>query len=131
MSRSGVSIGATIGPPIGGALYDAMGWHAPFIFCIICCAVDFVGRMLVVEQRDARLWLEEVDAKSEEKKTTESNVEKAQESSTAKEEEEPVKPKKELSPLAVIAKLGKIPRGLAAISAIGAYSLIIGLQEPT
>jgi hypothetical protein len=44
-----------------------MGWHAPFIFCIICCAVDFIGRMLVVEQRDAKLWLEEVEPKAKPK----------------------------------------------------------------
>ncbi|WVF68416.1 hypothetical protein IAT40_003181 [Kwoniella sp. CBS 6097] len=53
---SGVSVGSTIAPPIGGALYQRLGWHAPFIFCIIICAVDLVLRLFVIEQKDLREW---------------------------------------------------------------------------
>ncbi|WVQ95955.1 hypothetical protein IAU59_003054 [Kwoniella sp. CBS 9459] len=53
---SGLSIGSTIAPPIGGALYQRLGWHAPFIFCIIICAVDLILRLFVIEQKDLREW---------------------------------------------------------------------------
>lgn len=41
-------------PPIGGALYFRFGWHAPFIFTIILCAIDTVMRMFVIEQKDLK-----------------------------------------------------------------------------
>ncbi|WRT69613.1 uncharacterized protein IL334_006602 [Kwoniella shivajii] len=53
---SGVSIGMTIAPPIGGALYARMGWKAPFVFCIIVCAIDLILRLFVIEQKDLREW---------------------------------------------------------------------------
>lgn len=33
-----------------------MGWHAPFIFVIIVCAVDTVARVLIIEKRDIEKW---------------------------------------------------------------------------
>lgn len=41
---------------IGGGLYWALGWKAPFIFCILVCAFDLVARLLVVEQKDLQKW---------------------------------------------------------------------------
>lgn len=55
-AMSGVSIGLCVGPVLGGVLYDRMGWHAPFIFCIIICAFEFVGRLLIVERIEVRRW---------------------------------------------------------------------------
>ena len=48
---SGVSVGSTIAPPIGGALYWGLGWLAPFVFCIIVVGVDLIGRLLVIERK--------------------------------------------------------------------------------
>ncbi|EKD00126.1 hypothetical protein A1Q2_05562 [Trichosporon asahii var. asahii CBS 8904] len=62
MAVSGMSIGATIAPPIGGALYKHLGWHAPFIFCIIVCGVDLAARILVVERKDLPKWGVKLDA---------------------------------------------------------------------
>lgn len=62
LAVSGMSIGATIAPPIGGALYKHLGWHAPFIFCIIVCGVDLAARILVVERKDLRRWGVKFDA---------------------------------------------------------------------
>lgn len=42
-----------IGPPVGGALYSAFGYRAPFIFGIIVTVIDFVGRLLIIERKDA------------------------------------------------------------------------------
>lgn len=104
-----------------------MGWHAPFIFCIIICAVDFLGRLLVVEQKDARLWRQTavVPQSTPSQAVAEKGLPKSDE------QPKPAEREKQLSPLAVIAKLGRAPRGLAAIAVIGSYSLVIGLQEPT
>ncbi|WWC92718.1 uncharacterized protein L201_007677 [Kwoniella dendrophila CBS 6074] len=69
---SGVSIGLTIAPPIGGALYQHVGWHAPFIFCIIVLAVDLIMRLFVIEQKDLRKWEEQNhDSTQTESKTSE------------------------------------------------------------
>ncbi|TDL24263.1 MFS general substrate transporter [Rickenella mellea] len=56
LALSSISIGFVIAPPIGGALYDHFGFRAPFIFGIICAAVEGFGRSLVIERRDALKW---------------------------------------------------------------------------
>ncbi|KAH9943878.1 major facilitator superfamily domain-containing protein [Amylocystis lapponica] len=45
----GFPLGALIGPPVGGALYDRWGYRAPFIFAIIFTVFDFAGRLLIIE----------------------------------------------------------------------------------
>lgn len=62
LAVSGMSVGATIAPPIGGALYKHLGWHAPFVFCIIVCGVDLAARILVVERKDLVRWGVTLDA---------------------------------------------------------------------
>ncbi|KAG2177477.1 hypothetical protein INT44_007988 [Umbelopsis vinacea] len=62
------SIGMTSGPPIG-ALYHQLGFKAPFIFCIILAAIDFIMRLLIVERRrNPKEWFEDMDRASEAKK---------------------------------------------------------------
>jgi len=56
LAMSGVSAGAIIAPPIGGTLYDRLGWHAPFIFSLGVVALDVLGRVLVIERKDALKW---------------------------------------------------------------------------
>lgn len=66
---SGVAVGVTVAPPIGGALYQNLGWHAPFIFCIILLGVDLIARLLVVEPKKKRYGaLAERDARWESQK---------------------------------------------------------------
>lgn len=36
----GLSLGALAGPPIGGALYQKLGYYAPWIFCIIIVSLS-------------------------------------------------------------------------------------------
>ena len=45
-----------VAPPIGGALYNHLGFRAPFIFGIIFTAIDFVGRLFVIERKEALKW---------------------------------------------------------------------------
>ncbi|KAI8575640.1 hypothetical protein K450DRAFT_260802 [Umbelopsis ramanniana AG] len=59
------SIGMTSGPPIG-ALYHQLGFKAPFIFCIILAAIDFIMRLLIVERRrNPKEWFEDMDRAAE------------------------------------------------------------------
>lgn len=46
----------TIGPPAGGGLYAKLGYRAPFIFGGVCIVLDLIGRILVIERKDALLW---------------------------------------------------------------------------
>lgn len=48
-----------IGPPISGILFQKFGFRAPFIFGIICTALDLVGRFLIIEKSDAMKWQQE------------------------------------------------------------------------
>lgn len=52
----GIGIGTTLGPVLGGVLYDRLGWEAPFVFCIGLCVVDYVGRLLVLEKSEVAAW---------------------------------------------------------------------------
>ena len=45
-----------VGPPVGGALYNTFGFRGPFIFAIIVTMIDFVGRLLIIERKDALPW---------------------------------------------------------------------------
>ena len=45
-----------IAPPIGGALYNRFGYRGPFVFAILVAFFDLVGRLLVIERKDARKW---------------------------------------------------------------------------
>ncbi|KAH8120525.1 MFS general substrate transporter, partial [Phellopilus nigrolimitatus] len=56
LAMSGFTVGILAAPPIGGALYDRFGFRAPFIFGIIFATLDFLGRILVIERKDALKW---------------------------------------------------------------------------
>lgn len=45
-----------MGPPVGGVLYGRLGYRAPFIFAEICTVIDLIGRLLIIERKDALLW---------------------------------------------------------------------------
>lgn len=42
-----------VGPPIGGLLYARLGYRAPFVFSMMWAAVDLLGRLLIIERKDA------------------------------------------------------------------------------
>ena len=45
-----------IGPPVGGALYDRFGYRGPFIFGISATGLDLIGRLIIIERKDAIRW---------------------------------------------------------------------------
>ncbi|EJD55284.1 MFS general substrate transporter [Auricularia subglabra TFB-10046 SS5] len=56
VTMMGYSLGIIAATPLGGLLYGRMGYRAPFIFGMICAAVDLLGRILVIEKADADRW---------------------------------------------------------------------------
>ncbi|KAI0344078.1 MFS general substrate transporter [Trametopsis cervina] len=53
---SGFSLGAFIGPPVGGALYARFGIRGPFIFSTLVTVVDLIARTLIIERKNALLY---------------------------------------------------------------------------
>ncbi|KAI0072812.1 MFS general substrate transporter [Panus rudis PR-1116 ss-1] len=47
------SLSFLVGPPVGGALYNSFGFRGPFVFGISITLVDLIGRLLVIERKDA------------------------------------------------------------------------------
>eukprot|EP01112_Ceratiomyxa_fruticulosa_P011238 TRINITY_DN3038_c0_g3_i1.p1 TRINITY_DN3038_c0_g3~~TRINITY_DN3038_c0_g3_i1.p1 ORF type:complete len:339 (+),score=43.28 TRINITY_DN3038_c0_g3_i1:510-1526(+) len=43
------TIGYLAGPPIGSAFYNYLGFHAPFFFCAFIALVDFVLRVVIID----------------------------------------------------------------------------------
>ncbi|KAF9072699.1 major facilitator superfamily domain-containing protein [Rhodocollybia butyracea] len=56
LSMTGMSIGQVNRPPVGGALYSRFGFRGPCIFGIITAVLDFVGRLVVIERKEALYW---------------------------------------------------------------------------
>ena len=45
-----------IGPPVGGALFDRFGIRGPSLFGIVVISIDLIGRLLLIERREALTW---------------------------------------------------------------------------
>ncbi|KAI0252708.1 MFS general substrate transporter [Lactifluus subvellereus] len=56
LAMSGLPLGQLIGPPVGGALFDRFGIRGPCLFGITVIAVDLMGRLLLIERREALAW---------------------------------------------------------------------------
>ncbi|KZV61838.1 MFS general substrate transporter [Peniophora sp. CONT] len=128
LAMTGLTLGLLLGPPVGGALFSRFGFRGPCIFGVIVTMVDLVGRLLIIERKDAirygfdpALVLEKNDAETQ------------AESSAVEEIHAPINDAQDrvaLSPLAVIAKLGKSPRALAAFFVTLIWGAVYAGQEP-
>ncbi|KAK8849598.1 hypothetical protein IAR55_004933 [Kwoniella newhampshirensis] len=152
---SGVSIGTTIAPPIGGALYSSLGWKSPFIFCIIVCAVDLILRLFVLEQKELRQWetkhaqklavsherIEDEEKRSRQRernlpddpgdvssRTRDGSSDTVVGLADPAEEKKTVK---ELSPWGVLVALFTSSRGMTAFLVTLMYGLNLGALEPS
>jgi hypothetical protein len=45
-----------VGPPVGGAVYSTFGFRGPFIFVLLVIFLDFIGRIIIIERKNAILW---------------------------------------------------------------------------
>ena len=55
---SAVTLGFLLGPLLGGLVYNMAGYSAVFGMAFLCIAVDMVMRILVIEQKVARQWIQ-------------------------------------------------------------------------
>ncbi|KAJ6549694.1 major facilitator superfamily domain-containing protein [Mycena capillaripes] len=120
---AGLAIGTLAGPPIGGALYSHFGYRAPFICGIVVAFFDLIGRLLVIERKDALRW--NVDPAA---LPVDGDAEKTAESS-----EVTLAPKSEirLSLAGVMTKFLRSPRAVVVIAVTFLYGIIYSAQEPT
>ncbi|KAI8983350.1 MFS general substrate transporter [Trametes punicea] len=56
LAMMGMSLGALIGPPVAGGLDKRFGFHGPFIFGIIVTVIELIGRLLIIERKEAARW---------------------------------------------------------------------------
>ncbi|EIW71617.1 hypothetical protein TREMEDRAFT_14387, partial [Tremella mesenterica DSM 1558] len=120
---SGIAIGTIAAPPIGGALYEALGWHAPFVFCIGLCGVDLLMRLLVIEPSRQMSNSNSIQANSAPSSplSTTSTFKSETASST----------EVNLSPWGVMGKIISSPRGMTALALTGLFGLLVGAFDPT
>lgn len=121
-----------LGPPIGGALYSRFGFRGPFIFGAIFALVDLLGRFVIIERKDALKWGHDPFTPNLFK--TETTAENVAEKSVSTVEaahgernipsEITTPPVKQLSFFAVMAKLAKSPRAVAASIIIFLYGFV-------
>nr|GAT57538.1 predicted protein [Mycena chlorophos] len=133
-AMAGMSIGFLVGPPLGGALYTRLGWRAPFIAGIIMSLFDLIGRLLIIERKDALQW--GVDpAAPPTPATTTSDAEK--DDTEIGQPEVPVVeaaasgPVKHLSLVGVMARLGRSSRAVVCLILTFIFGIIYAAQEPT
>ena len=118
-----------LGPPIGAALYTSFGFRAPFIFAIAFCMLDAVGRLIIIERKDALKYGHDpafIDVPSppdsEEGSPTEGN-EQTRGENTEPRTADAIQSPTRISSLQVLIKLGRSPRAMIAI----VLSVLFGL----
>ncbi|KAJ7139595.1 major facilitator superfamily domain-containing protein [Mycena epipterygia] len=130
VAMSGMAIGFLAGPPLGGALYNRFGFRGPFICGIIVAVVDLIGRLLIIERKDALRW--NVDPAAVSTPANETDLEKSDEGPTAPTEPVPQQYQPiRLSLVGVMARLFKSSRATAIITITFLYGIIYSAQEPT
>jgi len=129
IAMSGMAIGFLAGPPIGGALYTRFGFRGPFICGIIVSVFDLIGRLLIIERKDALRWNIDPAAVDEgeldEKKTAAGPNPPANPAPLA--EHTVVR----LSLVEVMSRLLRSPRAVVGIAVTFLYGIILSAQEPT
>ncbi|KAF7306494.1 MFS domain-containing protein [Mycena indigotica] len=120
LAMVGMSVGFLAGPPIGGAVYSRWGWRGPFIFGIIMAMFDLVGRLFIIERKDALKY----------------GFDPAAVTHTAEEEKAPETLEtptvtNNISLISVIVRLCKSSRALVTLALTGLFGLIYSAQEPT
>ncbi|KAJ5771931.1 Major facilitator superfamily domain general substrate transporter [Penicillium odoratum] len=55
---SASALGFVLGPLIGGLTYDNLGYQAVFIIASVLVVIDFALRIILIEKRTSRYWIE-------------------------------------------------------------------------
>ncbi|CAK5280048.1 unnamed protein product [Mycena citricolor] len=122
MAMSGMSAGTLAGPPIGGAIYTRFGFRGPFIFGMGVAVLDLIGRILVIERKEALRWGYDPLA------VQETADEEKQGEPTATPDSGPVTAP---SLLQVITRLFKSSRAAVIMVICVLYGIIYAAMEPT
>ncbi|KAJ7596783.1 major facilitator superfamily domain-containing protein [Mycena floridula] len=118
IAMSGLTVGFLIGPPAAGALYSRFGYRGPFIFVVVAAVLDLIGRLCIIERKDALKWGHDPIAPPSQEADT--NPEQAPET---------VHPPT-LPFLAVLVRMGTSPRAMVSIGLSFIYGLVYSSQEP-
>lgn len=122
---------------LGGVLYNRFGFRGPGICAIIFTAVDLIGRLLIIERKDALKY--GMDPAQEHSAEAEATVELAVNAETAKENDSslPVSQGSDLGELhkapvlnlmGVITRLARSPRALTVMFCTVIYGLVAPSQ---
>ncbi|KAJ3506089.1 hypothetical protein NLJ89_g7065 [Agrocybe chaxingu] len=155
IAMMGLSLGMVVGPPVGGLLYSHFGFRGPFIFGISATFLDLIGRLILIERKDALVWgidpakissnednapspVTETKAEEEiqEIPSASTDVEAAKDQQTTVSQEPPpatdteAKPEIKISLVSVMADLSRSPRALVALFIIFVYGIVYSSQEP-
>ncbi|KAJ6569655.1 MFS general substrate transporter [Mycena capillaripes] len=134
LAMSGMAIGFLAGPPIGGALYGRFGFRGPFICGIIVSFVDLIGRLLIIERKDALRW--NIDPAAAMPSVNEAQVDEEKSGEGPNGVRNPAPPTQppaiiRLSLVGVIARLFRSSRAVVVIIITFLYGIIYSTQEPT
>ncbi|TEB39101.1 MFS general substrate transporter [Coprinellus micaceus] len=124
LAMVGFSIGLVLGPPIGGALYERFGFRGPFVFGIIFSVADLIGRFVIIERAESIKWGVDPLVPNPPGGDAEKDAPPAEENT----EEPKAKP---LSFIAVMGKLIRSPRAVAAFLLTLLYGRVNFVQEPS
>lgn len=132
------SLGILVAPLLGGVVYGKGGYYSVFAMCFGLLAVDIALRLVIIEVKDAKVWLDgaeaaaSADPESVVKGEGEPRAEKNQDSPVqtpngqAKEVSDPSH-----SPIMTLVKLLKQPRFVAALWGTFVQALINTALEST
>lgn len=69
-SSIAMSLGLLVSPSIGGAVYNHVGYYAVFYVAFGCIALDVLLRLVLIEKKVARQWIDEAEDSGPEHITT-------------------------------------------------------------
>ncbi|KZV77539.1 MFS general substrate transporter [Peniophora sp. CONT] len=124
LAMTGLALGSLVGPPVGGALFGRFGFRGPCIFGVIVTMVDLVGRLLIIERKDALRY--GFDPALDLEKDAENPETGAPPTSPPVDN---VQDRAPLSPLAVLAKLTQSSRAMAALVNTFIWGVVYAGQE--
>ncbi|SJL13831.1 uncharacterized protein ARMOST_17279 [Armillaria ostoyae] len=122
---SGVSLGALVGPPVGGGLYTRFGFRGPFIFGIIIAVLDLAFRFLIIEGKSASKLRSSTTEKPDNEIALETNDHSLTDVGDGVDAQN-----KKVSFVQVLRLLFRSQRALAAAFLTFAYGIIYSTQEP-
>ncbi|RGP80260.1 hypothetical protein FLONG3_1632 [Fusarium longipes] len=131
------SLGILVAPLLGGVVYSKGGYYSVFAMCFGLLAVDIALRLIIIEVKDAKVWLDRAktttaDPESVVEDESESKANKSEGTHVqATENQTKEAPDPSRSPIKTLVELLKQPRFLAALWGTFVQALINTALEST